>query len=47
MLGVAVRRSVFVIDGAGILRWKHVTMVGLTYPSAETIAAQVKAAMTG
>lgn len=47
MLGVAVRRSVFVIDAAGILRWRHVTMVGLTYPSAETIAAQVKAAKTG
>jgi thioredoxin-dependent peroxiredoxin len=39
--GAGVRRSVFVIDGDGVLRWKHVTLVGLTFPSAETIAAQL------
>jgi thioredoxin-dependent peroxiredoxin len=43
MAGVGLRRSVFVVDGAGILRWKHVTLVGLRYPSAETITAQVAA----
>lgn len=35
------RRSVFVIDADGVLRWKHVTLVGLTFPTAETIAAQL------
>jgi peroxiredoxin Q/BCP len=35
------RRSVFVIDEAGILRWKHVTLVGLTFPSADSISAQL------
>ncbi len=38
-----VRRSVFVIDADGIVRWKHVTLVGLTFPSAETISAQLAA----
>ena len=47
MFGGRVRRSVFVIDADGILRWRHLTMVGITFPSAETIAAQVAAAKAG
>ena len=46
--GVGLRRSVFVIDADGVLRWKHVTLVGLTFPSAEVISAQLAAlAKTG
>ena len=41
--GAGLRRSVFVIDANGILRWKHVTLVGLTFPPAETISAQLAA----
>lgn len=41
--GAGLRRSVFVIDAAGLLRWKHVTLVGLTFPTAQTIAAQLAA----
>jgi thioredoxin-dependent peroxiredoxin len=41
--GAGLRRSVFVIDADGILRWKHVTLVGLTFPSADTISAQLAA----
>lgn len=41
--GAGLRRSVFVIDADGILRWKHVTLVGLTFPSAEAISAQLAA----
>jgi thioredoxin-dependent peroxiredoxin len=41
--GAGLRRSVFVIDANGILRWKHVTLVGLTFPSADTIASQLAA----
>lgn len=37
------RRSVFVVDAAGVLRWKHVTLVGLTFPKTETIVAQLRA----
>jgi peroxiredoxin Q/BCP len=41
--GVGLRRSVFVVDAGGVLRWKHVTLVGLTFPSASTISAQLAA----
>jgi thioredoxin-dependent peroxiredoxin len=41
--GAGLRRSVFVVDGAGVIRWKHVTLVGLTFPSADTITAQLTA----
>ncbi len=41
--GVGLRRSVFVIDGDGIVRWKHVGLVGLTFPPPETITAQLAA----
>lgn len=43
LAGVGLRRSVFVIDADGVLRWKHVTLVGLTYPAASTISAQLAA----
>jgi thioredoxin-dependent peroxiredoxin len=39
--GAGLRRSVFVIDSGGVVRWKHVTLVGLTFPTAATIAAQL------
>jgi thioredoxin-dependent peroxiredoxin len=41
--GAGLRRSVFVIDSGGVLRWKHVTLVGLTFPSAGAISAQLSA----
>jgi peroxiredoxin Q/BCP len=41
--GAGLRRSVFVVDGEGMVRWKHVTLVGLTFPSADTITAQLAA----
>jgi thioredoxin-dependent peroxiredoxin len=39
--GAGLRRSVFVIDAEGIVRWKHVTLIGLTFPSTQTITAQL------
>jgi thioredoxin-dependent peroxiredoxin len=39
--GAGLRRSVFVLDADGVLRWKHVTLVGLTFPTAQTISAQL------
>lgn len=44
--GVGLRRSVFVIDADGVLRWKHVTLVGLTFPSTDVISAQLAALAT-
>ena len=35
------RRSVFIIDGDGILRWKHVAMLGFTYRRSTEIKAQI------
>jgi peroxiredoxin Q/BCP len=43
LAGAGLRRSVFILDGEGVLRWKHVTLVGLTFPSGETISAQLAA----
>jgi peroxiredoxin Q/BCP len=43
MLGnLAVRRSVFILDGDGVIRWKHVAMLGLTYRSAEQIREELR-----
>lgn len=39
--GAGLRRSAFVIDAEGIVRWKHVTLIGLTFPSTETITGQL------
>jgi thioredoxin-dependent peroxiredoxin len=39
----SLRRSVFVIDAGGVLRWKHVTLVGLTFPRSAAITAQLAA----
>jgi peroxiredoxin Q/BCP len=44
MFGIGVRRSVFVVDADGIIRWKYVGLAGLKYPDAATIAAEVSAA---
>jgi len=45
--GAGLRRSVFVIDADGILRWKHVTLVGLTFPTTQTISAQLERLKVG
>lgn len=42
--GLGTRRSVFVVDADGVLRWKFVGLIGATYPSASKIAEQVAAA---
>jgi peroxiredoxin Q/BCP len=42
MLGPnAIRRSVFIIDGDGIIRWKHVALVGFTFRKAAEIRDQI------
>jgi thioredoxin-dependent peroxiredoxin len=42
-LGSLLRRAVFIIDAQGVVRWKHVALLGLTYRRTETIAAQLNA----
>ncbi|OIH98146.1 peroxiredoxin [Curtobacterium sp. MCBA15_001] len=40
--GLGLRRSVFVIGPDGILRWRHVGLVGLRFPKAAAIRAQIE-----
>ena len=42
-LGGLVRRSVFVIDAEGVLRWKHVAALGLTFRDVATLTEQLAA----
>ena len=40
-LGGMLRRAIFIIDGEGIIRWKHVAMIGFTYRKAAEIREQI------
>jgi peroxiredoxin Q/BCP len=40
-LGGLTRRAVFLVDAEGILRWKHVAALGLTYRDVPTLTAQL------
>ena len=42
-LGALVRRSVFIIDAEGVLRWKHVAALGLTFRDIPTLTEQLAA----
>jgi peroxiredoxin Q/BCP len=37
-----VKRSVFVLDTKGVVRWAHVSSLGITYQDSEKIAAALK-----
>lgn len=39
--GIGLRRSIFVVDPNGLVTWKHVGVVGATFPKAATIAAAI------
>lgn len=40
---VGVRRAVFVIGPDGVVRWRHVGLVGVRFPKAATIRRQIEA----
>jgi peroxiredoxin Q/BCP len=40
------RRAVFVVDAEGVLRWKHIAALGLTYRDVPTLTAQLEALRT-
>ncbi|GAA1492107.1 peroxiredoxin [Curtobacterium herbarum] len=40
--GLGLRRSVFVIGPDGLVRWRHVGLVGLRFPRAEVIRDQIE-----
>jgi peroxiredoxin Q/BCP len=39
--GLGLRRSIFIVDGEGVVRWKHVSLVGATYQSTDTLVEQL------
>ncbi|WP_328720443.1 redoxin domain-containing protein [Streptomyces sp. NBC_00247] len=41
--GIGVRRSVFLIGPDGVLRWKHVALIGATFQSVDKLAEQLTA----
>ncbi|MER8184731.1 peroxiredoxin [Kitasatospora sp. NPDC094015] len=41
--GLGLRRSVFIVDGDGTLRWKHVALMGLTFQNTGTLTEQLAA----
>ncbi|HET8957454.1 MAG TPA: peroxiredoxin [Microcella sp.] len=42
MFGIGTRRSIFLIDADGVLRWKHVALVGVRFQSAARIQEQLR-----
>ena len=44
--GIGVRRSVFLIGPDGVLRWKHVALLGATFQSLDTLAQQLSGIRT-
>ena len=38
-----VKRSIFVLDGEGIVRWSHVSTLGITYQDSDKLAEAIKA----
>ncbi len=40
---LGIRRSVFVVDAGGVMRWRHVALLGVTYQSTERIAEALRA----
>jgi peroxiredoxin Q/BCP len=41
MPGLGLRRSVFIVDADGVLRWKHVALIGVTYQNTDTLTEQL------
>ncbi|MFD8596779.1 peroxiredoxin [Kitasatospora sp. NPDC059646] len=41
--GIGLRRSVFVLDAAGTVRWRHVALAGLTFQRPDTLVRELAA----
>ncbi|MEY9859192.1 peroxiredoxin Q/BCP [Catenulispora sp. GAS73] len=41
--GLGLKRSVFLVDAEGVLRWKHVATFGLTFQPVATLTEQIAA----
>ena len=43
MPGLGLKRSVFLVDGDGVLRWKHVARLGLVFQPVAALVGQISA----
>ncbi|MGW4382481.1 peroxiredoxin family protein [Kitasatospora sp. NPDC004531] len=41
--GIGLRRAVFVLDGEGVVRWRHVALAGLTFQRTDTLLRELAA----
>lgn len=41
--GLGLRRSVFILDGDGTVRWRHIALAGLTFQHSDTLTEQLAA----
>jgi peroxiredoxin Q/BCP len=41
LMGIGIRRSIFIIDEKGHLAWKHVSLVGATFQSVATLKREL------
>jgi peroxiredoxin Q/BCP len=42
LVGLGVRRSIFIINEEGRIHWKHVSLVGVTFQKVDTLARQLQ-----
>lgn len=42
LIGLGVRRSIFIINEEGLIHWKHVSLVGITFQKADTLTKQLQ-----
>ena len=42
LMGVGTRRSIFIVDAEGRIAWRHVSLVGFTFQSAETLQKELE-----
>ncbi|MDI5967106.1 peroxiredoxin [Streptomyces sp. SL13] len=45
--GLGLRRAVFLVGPDGVLRWKHVALLGATFQSVDTLTQQLSALSAG
>jgi len=41
LMGLGIRRSIFIIDHDGLLAWKHVALLGMTFQTAATLKREL------
>lgn len=42
LMGMAVRRSIFIIGPDGLVSWRHISLVGFTFQSADTLKRELQ-----